>query len=189
MKNRKWIVTVILLIAVLAAASILYPELSARYGAHAEEEADVRPWGDAPDFFVTDKDGNTVYLSDGYGKPAVVNFWATWCPYCVQELPVFEQYYKLYGDRVNFMIIDLTDGYRETKQVADAYIAKYGYTFPVYYDDSFSASDSYGIYNIPVTMFIDAEGNFASGYIGVLNEAAFRLEIERLIRPALEDNK
>ena len=53
----------------------------------------------APDFVVTDTDGNAVTLSQFFGKPIVLNFWATWCMPCVYELPDFEEAFREYGDR------------------------------------------------------------------------------------------
>ena len=74
----------------------------------------------APDFTVLDKDGNTVRLSEKFGKPIVINFWATWCPPCKQELPDFDKLCKEYGDRIVFMMVNLTDGYRDTVDLFQA---------------------------------------------------------------------
>lgn len=68
----------------------------------------------APDFPVLDADGNIVRLSDMFGKPVVINFWATWCPPCKRELPDFYRLCREYGDRVVFMMVNLTDGRRDT---------------------------------------------------------------------------
>lgn len=68
----------------------------------------------APDFPVLDADGNIVRLSDMFGKPVVINFWATWCPPCKRELPDFDRLCREYGDRVVFMMVNLTDGRRDT---------------------------------------------------------------------------
>ena len=88
----------------------------------------------APDFTVLDKDGNTVRLSEKFGKPIVINFWATWCPPCKQELPDFDKLCKEYGDRVVFMMVNLTDGYRDTVDGTKRFVSGKGYTFPVYFD-------------------------------------------------------
>lgn len=122
----------------------------------------------APDFTVLDKDGNQVKLSDFFGKPIVLNFWASWCPPCKSELPDFEEMYKRYEGKVIFLMVNLTDGQRETVDVAKSFIASAGYTFPVYFDTTYEASTVYGIRSIPQTYFIDAEGNpvaYATGMI------------------------
>lgn len=113
----------------------------------------------APDFVVTDMDGNEVKLSDFQGKPVIVNFWASWCGPCKSEMPDFEEMYQQYGEEIYFVMVNMTDGSRETVEVASEFIAEQGYTFPVYYDTEYSAAITYGVTSIPATYFIDAQGN------------------------------
>lgn len=122
----------------------------------------------ARNFIVTDGDGNTVTLSDYIGKPIVINFWASWCPPCVSELPDFEKAYKEY-ENVEFLMVNLTDGSRETVESAKDFVSQNGYTFPVYYDTEFSASYAYSLSSIPVTCFIDAEGNIVASRVGMID--------------------
>ncbi len=112
----------------------------------------------APDFTVLDGEGRSVQLSDFRGRPVVLNFWASWCPPCKAEMPDFETVYTAYGDRVAFLIVNLTDGGRETMETAKAHIAANGYTFPVYFDTTYSAARAYAVNSIPATFFIDSEG-------------------------------
>ena len=93
----------------------------------------------APDFVVTDTDGNDVTLSQFFGKPIVLNFWATWCMPCVYELPDFEEAFREYGDRVVFMMINQTNGYSDTFQGVKDYAEICGFTFPLYFDTESSA--------------------------------------------------
>lgn len=113
----------------------------------------------APDFVVTDIDGNEVKLSDFQGKPVIVNFWASWCGPCKSEMPDFEEMYQQYGEEIHFVMVNMTDGSRETVEVASEFIAEQGYTFPVYFDTQYSAAITYGVTSIPATYFIDAQGN------------------------------
>ena len=129
----------------------------------------------APDFTVLDKDGNTVRLSDKFGKPVVINFWATWCPPCKQELPDFDKLCKEYGDRVVFMMVNLTDGYRDTVDGTKRFVSGKGYTFPVYFDTKDNAASAYNVSSIPQTTFIDAKGNIYTTRIGAMNEATLRI--------------
>ena len=121
-----------------------------------------------PDFTVYDLEGNEVHLSDFRGKPVVLNFWASWCGPCKSEMPDFNEKYQELGDKVQFLMINLTDGSYETLEKATSYVESQGYTFPVFYDTASNAAYTYGISSIPTTFFIDAEGcgiTYASGAI------------------------
>ena len=124
----------------------------------------------APDFTVTDTDGQTVRLSDMVGKPVVINFWATWCYYCKEEMPDFNTMYEKYGDDVVFMMVNMTDGVQETEETAKAYISDKGYSFPVYFDTALDATYAYNITGLPATFFIDNEGNLIARAVGAINE-------------------
>lgn len=113
----------------------------------------------APDFTVTDIDGNEIHLSDYLGKPVIVNFWASWCGPCKSEMPAFEDAYTEYKDEIQFMIVNMTDGSRETVDTAASYIEEQGYTFPVFYDTQSIAAYTYQVYSIPATYFINADGH------------------------------
>ncbi|MBR6735825.1 MAG: TlpA family protein disulfide reductase [Oscillospiraceae bacterium] len=135
----------------------------------------------APDFTVVDGEGNEVKLSDFFGKPIVLNFWASWCGPCKNEMPHFEKAYTEYGDKVNFVMVNSTDGIRETVDKASEYITGEGYTFPVYFDTQSIAAYTYGVSSLPSTLFIDADGNAIAGYIGTLSEKTLMTNIESLL--------
>lgn len=135
----------------------------------------------APDFAVLDENGNTVRLSDKFGKPVVINFWATWCPPCKQELPDFDKLCKEYGDRVVFMMVNLTDGYRDTVDGTKRFVSGKDYTFPVYFDTKDNAASAYNVSSIPQTTFIDANGNIYTTRIGAMNEATLRIYLNALL--------
>lgn len=135
----------------------------------------------APDFTVLDANGKKTRLSDNFGKPIVINFWATWCPPCKRELPDFDKLCTEYGDKVVFMMVNLTDGRRDTVDGTKKFISKNGYTFPVYFDTEYNGADAYNVSSIPQTTFIDANGNVYTTRIGAMNESVLRSYINALL--------
>ncbi len=110
------------------------------------------------DFTVYDLEGNEVELSDMKGKPLVINVWSSWCYACTKELPDFESVWKEYGDSVTFMMINRTDGTKETMRSLTVFLQDKGYEFPVYCDTTGEAYRNLRVYGVPMTFFIDADG-------------------------------
>lgn len=174
----KWFLGAFLFVVALILALVLYKKLTVEYELpdtmaentenSAEGEDEVKY--EAPDFMVYDKDGNSVKLSDFVGSPVVLNFWASWCGPCKAEMPTFDAMVKEYPDVV-FMMVNITDGSRETLDKAKDFIESSGYTFPVYFDTELSAAYSYGTSSIPVTYFIDAEGYLKASFTGTIPES------------------
>ncbi len=168
--HKKKIVLVLILVFVLllGGAYVLYDrlgetmqadQLAAQQPEETPEAEDSEPNRiKAPDFTVYDVEGNAVQLSDYVGKPVVLNFWASWCGYCVMEMPEFEEKYRELGDEVQFLMVNVTDGSRETVEIGASFIEEQGYAFPVVYDTDGQAVKAYGAYSLPTTVFIDAEG-------------------------------
>ena len=125
----------------------------------------------APDFTILDMEGKEVKLSDFFGTPIVLNFWASWCPPCKAELPDFEEACKKYDGDVVFLMVNLTDGQRETVEVAKDFIASEGYTFPVYFDTKYEAAYTYGVSSIPQTYFINADGSLEARATGMISSS------------------
>ena len=123
----------------------------------------------ALDFTVQDWEGNMVKLSDFFGKPIVLNFWASWCPPCKAELPDFDDACKKYDGEVVFLMVNMTDNQMETVEVAKDFIKTYGYDFPVYFDVDYEAAMVYGVRSIPQTYFINAEGEAVATATGMIS--------------------
>ena len=135
----------------------------------------------APDFTVYDLDGNPHKLSDFRGKPVILNFWATWCGYCKMEMPDFDEKYQEYGEKIHFLMVNVTDGTQETVEKASAYVAEEGYSFPVYYDTGLEAASAYNTSGLPVSYFLDAEGNFVAWQQGMLTADTLQKGIDMLL--------
>ena len=168
--------------AVLILARVVYPRLAAAYRDRPPAaSAETVPVDTAPDFTVYDEEGAPVSLSDFAGTPVVVNFWATWCPPCLGELPAFDAAYKAYGEDIQFLMVDLTDGSRETKEAVRDFLGETGYTFPVFYDTDYSGAMAYGVRSIPMTVLVRADGTILGGQIGAVSESALTAGLEALM--------
>ncbi len=178
-----------LFVLFIAAAVFAYGALSKRApdpnGAGPDGGGDVLPEGGegqgekkkAPDFTVFDADGSAVMLSDFFGKPIVLNFWASWCPPCKGEMPEFDEIYGQTGETITFMMVDLVDGQRETREKGAQYVKKQGYSFPVYFDLDGEAFEKYGITSIPRTYFINREGRIETWVEGGIDAKTLRKKI------------
>ena len=169
-KNSLWIIIAVVLVVVLATAGILYSRLSESYGNDniSSGETTEKAPTPAPDFTVIDKDGNKVKLSDFKGKPVVMNFWTSWCYYCKEEMPDFQKASETYPD-VQFMMINGTDGYQETLDMAKEYLSDNGYTFDAFFDTQLEAVGKYYVTGFPATIFVDKDGNIAGRANGMID--------------------
>lgn len=109
----------------------------------------------APDFELETLSGDVVKLSDYRGKKVMVNFWATWCPPCREEIPEMQKFYE--DTDVEILAINLTETESNIEEV-DEFVDEYGMTFPVLLDSELTAADTYRIQPIPSSFILDTTG-------------------------------
>ncbi len=189
-KNLKVLLWVLVLTLVIGGASVLYDQLRGEVSLGGiattpsvveDPTAETQAPSQAPDFTVYDLEGNPHKLSDYRGKPVILNFWASWCGPCVSEMPEFQKFYEAYGQEIHFLLVNLTDGMQETVESASAFLEKHGYTMPVYYDTDIDAAMVYGVSAVPVSYFLDAQGNFVAWAQGALSADMLQQGVDMLI--------
>ena len=191
-KKKNLLIIVAALVLLIVGASVLYKQLGANLApeqlAAAEttppEETGTQPSAvPAPDVTVYDREGNPVKLSDYFGKPIVMNFWASWCGPCKIEMPDFNEKSQELEGKVHFLMVNMTDGDRETVETASKFIEAQGYTFPVFFDTTTEAAYTYGAYSLPTTFFIDAEGNAIAQATGAISGETLQRGIDMIYKP------
>jgi len=120
----------------------------------------------APDFTLSDLDGNSVSLSDYAGTPLLVNFWATWCPPCRSELPLIQQYQDQYAGDFVVLAVDGAETAEDVRSFAEAQ----GYTMMFLLDTDYAVAELYQVRGFPTSVFIDADGAIQKVHIGELTE-------------------
>ena len=190
MNRKSLILTAAALLLIIVGALVGYtylsrgesaPQLSENDGEAAVEGEDESAPQPAPDFTVYDSEGNEITLSALMdGKPTVLNFWASWCGPCRSEMPHIQEAYERLGGEVSFVIINMTDGQRETQESAEEYMAESGWTFPIYFDSDYDAAMTYGAYSLPQTYFIDAEGRLIAAARGSMSAEVLQSGIDMI---------
>ena len=132
----------------------------------------------APDFNMTLFEGGDFQLSAQKGKVVVINFFASWCVSCGEETPVIEKLSHKYSPQtVVFLAIAVDD----TEKKAKEFMKKMGMTIPAGLDMTGKIKESYGIYGMPTTFFIDKNGKVSYFHAGVVTEELLKHEIDKLL--------
>jgi peroxiredoxin len=117
----------------------------------------------APDFELQDLDGNIRKLSDLKGQVVFVNFWATWCPPCREEMPSMQDLYEtMPGDRFKMLTILSNDN----PALAATFAEKNGFSFPILVDPGSEVANAYGLTGVPETYIVDKQGILRQQYLG-----------------------
>ena len=120
-------------------------------------------------------------LSEHVGKVLLVNLWATWCPPCTAEMPIFQRFYEAHRLE-GFVVIAINDG--EPAADVDAFIEDHGLSFPVWLDPTYEATDrAFKAANLPTTYIIDRGGRVRLMWIGAISAA----NLDRYVTPLIKE--
>ncbi|MEL3960725.1 TlpA disulfide reductase family protein [Lysinibacillus endophyticus] len=139
---------------------------------HEESEPDViAAKGKAINFNLTTFDGEKVKLSDYLGKKVLINFWATWCPPCEDEMPHIEEYYEKYAEKHNVVILGInTTDLESNVKTVQKFVQDHEVTFPILLDEVGEVSTRYEILTLPTSFIIDENGNLVEQIIGPVTD-------------------
>jgi cytochrome c biogenesis protein CcmG/thiol:disulfide interchange protein DsbE len=121
--------------------------------------------------------GGRVRLAELRGRPVVLNFWASWCPPCLAEMPEFERVHRRLGGRVTFLGVNQ----RDQLQAAEELARSTGVTYPLAVDPAGRAFDAFGGLGMPTTVLIRADGTVADIFAGQLDETLLSERIRRVL--------
>jgi peroxiredoxin len=132
----------------------------------------------APDFTLPTADGGTVRLADLKGKPVLINFWATWCQPCREEMPAMQELYEQYRDRgLVILAIDMEEDLRPVRR----WIDQGGYTFTFLLDSEGEQVKRYNINASPTSYFVARDGVIRDLKLGALSRGEMQTRVEKLL--------
>ena len=199
MRNQNRILDIIIVIVIIGLSALVYFRLEKILGVFRNDEvasvtennppiatqnptesesSDIKEQTPkpAPDFELMTLDGDKITLSDIDGKSVMINFWATWCPPCRDELPLIEAFAKRYSDR--FIVLAVNAG--EDLADVDRFISQYEYALVFLLDPKNSVGTTYRVMGLPTSIFIDADGNWQATHIGQLDEPLMTAYLEKI---------
>ncbi|RPI83330.1 MAG: TlpA family protein disulfide reductase [Chloroflexi bacterium] len=132
--------------------------------------------GTAPGFDLINLDGDTIKLSDYLGKNVLINFWATWCPPCIEEMPAIERAYQQYQGEVVVIAVNIS----EPEETVREFIKQNGLTFEVMIDNNGAIERLYRVRGYPTTFLINEEGIIDVRHEGYMSENVLNKYLERV---------
>lgn len=173
-KQRLFIRTMILLVLGAAVVYTLYANFT------KDDVKKVAVGKKAPDFVLTDMNGEQHRLSDYEGKGVLLNFWATWCKPCEREMPYMDkQYQENKEEDVQILAVNIG----ESDVVVNEFIKKHDLTFPILNDKKQEVQTVYGIGNLPITFLIAPDGNVVNVHEGEIINEQVVIDMIKEIKP------
>ncbi len=181
--KKEHLMMAVALVVLFAAAVFFYTRWQRHDGTPQGQQGSSVPAGAqmAPPFTLNDVHGNSFDSATMAGKPAVINFFATWCPPCRGEIPGFVEVYEKYKGQGLVMVGISVD--TDTRDKLPDFVAEQKITYPVLLGFDGSTAKAYGgVSAIPTTFFVSKTGAVQNVHVGFMDKAAFDQEVEKLLR-------
>ena len=137
------------------------------------------PGDKAPDFTLEELGGQEITLNQLRGQPVMLNFWATWCVPCREEMPLIEEAYHKHGE-AGLEVLAINFG--DSSKAAEAFATEKKLSFPVLLDEDSKVTKLYGVRGLPVSVFIDSEGTIVDRHTGALTENQLAGYLEKIVK-------
>ena len=176
------ILVVVLALAIVFAGALLYRDWQARQGAEksgAGTAAGPPAMGPAPPFSLKDMNGNIYSSAQLAGKPAVINFFATWCPPCREEIPGFVEVYNKHRSKGLEMIGISLD--TDTRENLPGFLMNNKIGYRVLFGDLATARAYGGVSALPTTIFVGKDGEIKNIHVGYMDKDTFDKEVMKLL--------
>ena len=155
MKNKALILAIVFIIGIVVALLMVK---------HPSGPEPITIGSAVPDIELIDSNQNKLRISEMKGSVLFINFWATWCEPCIEELPSIETLFRHFSNNPRFQVITIL--FKDDTQRALMYMQQNGYTFPVYLNPDDSAATLFKITGVPETYIIDKQGILRNKIIG-----------------------
>lgn len=133
---------------------------------------------EVPDFTLQTVDGETVSLSDYRGRPVVLNFWATWCTPCREEMPLLQDSYEAHAED-GLVVIGVN--VRETPEVIERFLDEVIIDFPILLDSETAVVNRYLVNSLPMTFFIDRDGRLRTLVVGGMSQEVLDERLAKIL--------
>lgn len=178
--SRQWVVFSIILL--VTAIGWIWISRTTPDPAYAGNIPIPRQGFQAPDFRLNTIFGEDITLSNLNGKPVLINFWASWCPPCVAEMPAIQKIYQEYGNE-GFIVLAVNASNQDNLNNAVKFVEKNNLKFPILLDSDGQVSNQYLVQSLPTSFFIDRSGKIQEIVIGgPMAESLLRIRVEKLLR-------
>ncbi len=169
-KNR-FVQMIVIIILLVGVGYVVFQNLS------SSKEL-IREGKTTPDFSLETLDGKQIRLSELSGQGVLINFWATSCTYCLEEMPAIERQYQKYKDQgIEVLGVNI----RENYATVSGYVRRLGVTFPILMDRSGEITKQYQVGALPHSIFLAPDGTVKSIYIGEMKEAVIESHFKSIL--------